>query len=113
LAQIAGLPTPSNIDGISILPGLLGHKQKQHEYLYWDYGHVRETFKQALRLGCWKAVRIGVNQPLELYHLKDDPGETTDVAAKHPEIVKKIKSLMVRAYAYSPDYPIKGFKQGL
>ena len=108
LAHIAGLPTPSNVDGISILPGLLGQKQKQHEYLYWDYGHVRGTFTQALRMGHWKAVRIGVGQPLELYHLRDDPGETMDSAAKYPEIVKKIESLMEHAYAYSPDYPVKG-----
>ena len=108
LAHIAGLPTPSNVDGISILPGLLGQKQKQHEYLYWDYGHVRGTFTQALRMGHWKAVRIGVGQPPELYHLRDDPGETMDSAAKYPEIVKKIESLMEHAYAYSPDYPVKG-----
>jgi len=108
LAQIAGLPAPSKIDGISILPSLLGQKQKQHEYLYWDYGHVRKTFKQAIRMDRWKAVRIGVDEPLELYHLRDDPGETTDLAAKHPEIVTKIESLMEKAYAYSPDYPVKG-----
>ena len=111
LAQIAGLPAPSKIDGISILPSLLGQKQKQHEYLYWDYGHVRKTFKQAIRMDRWKAVRIGVDEPLELYHLRDDPGETTDLAAKHPEIVTKIESLMEKAYAYSPDYPVKGLNR--
>ncbi|MBN2132335.1 MAG: arylsulfatase, partial [Sedimentisphaerales bacterium] len=59
--ELAGLPVPETIDGISMLPALLGQPQtRNHEYLYWDYGHVRETFKQALRIGHWKAVRVGI-----------------------------------------------------
>jgi len=108
LAEIAGLEAPKGIDGISMLPAFLGKKQKSHEYLYWDYGHVRKTFKQALRMDNWKGIRIGVENPFELYNLKDDPGETKDVASQHPAIVKKIESLMKDAFGYDENYPVKG-----
>lgn len=32
-------------------------------------------------------------EKIELYNLKDDVGETTDVSSKHPDVVQKIKSL--------------------
>jgi hypothetical protein len=32
-------------------------------------------------------------EKIELYNLKDDVGETTDVASKYPDVVQKIKSL--------------------
>ena len=38
-------------------------------------------------------------QPLALYNLEDDPGETTDVAAKHPEVVQRLAALAERARA--------------
>ncbi|MBD3268337.1 sulfatase-like hydrolase/transferase, partial [bacterium] len=60
LADLAGLPMPKNIDGISMLPALLGKTQaRQHDYLYWDYGHSRQTFWQAIRAGKWKGIRKG------------------------------------------------------
>ena len=40
--------------GLSFLPGLTGKEGREHDYLYWDYGHVRPTFKQALRMGDYK-----------------------------------------------------------
>jgi len=107
-AEIAGLSAPSNIDGISMLPALLGKKQKNHEYLYWDYGHVRKTFKQAVRMDHWKAVRIGANTPVELYDLDNDPGETKNIAAQHPDVVAKMERIMRTAPVATKDYPIPG-----
>ena len=62
-------------------------KQKQHEYLYWEFpGYGGQ---QAVRMGDWKAVRQNMlrrNNPdplkIELYNLKDDIGESRDVAAE-------------------------------
>jgi arylsulfatase A-like enzyme len=105
-AELAGLPVPRNIDGISMLPALLGKPQKNHDYLYWDYGHVRKTYKQAVRMGHWKGVRIGANTSIELYNIKDDLGETENVASEHPQVVAHIESIMKTAPEASPDYPI-------
>jgi arylsulfatase A-like enzyme len=107
-ADLAGLPVPKGIDGISMLGALLGKPQKGHDYLYWDYGHVRKTYKQAVRMGDWKGVRIRANAPIELYNLKDDLGETKNVASEHPQVVAQIERIMRTAPAASPDYPIAG-----
>ncbi len=56
VAELLGLPVPEGIDGLSFLPSLLGAPQPEHEYLYFDYGHARNTYKQAVRSGKWKAV---------------------------------------------------------
>jgi arylsulfatase A-like enzyme len=109
-AELADLPVPKDIDGISMLPALLGKTQKSHDYLYWDYGHVRKTYKQAVRMGHWKGVRNGATAPIELYNLKDDLGEGADVASKHPEVVTQIEQIMRTAPADSEDYPIGGPK---
>jgi arylsulfatase A-like enzyme len=107
-AELAGLPAPKDTDGISMVPALLGKPQKSHDYLYWDYGHVRKTYKQAVRMGDWKAVRNGAAAPIELYNLNQDLGEGTDVASKHPEVVAQIEQIMRTAPADSEDYPIRG-----
>ncbi|MHC4346156.1 MAG: sulfatase/phosphatase domain-containing protein, partial [Planctomycetota bacterium] len=109
-AEMAGLPAPKGIDGISFLPTLLGRPQAEHDYLYWDYGHVRKTYMQALRMGDWKGVRVGKNSPLELYDLKRDPSETKNVAAENPQVVARIEELMKTAVDESEDYPIGDVK---
>ena len=91
-----------------MLPALFGKKQKSHDYLYWDYGHVRKTYKQAVRMGDWKGVRNGVGAAIELYNLKDDPSETKNAASKHPQVVSQIEGIMRAARTDSEDYPIRG-----
>jgi arylsulfatase A-like enzyme len=106
-AEIAGVAAdkvPAKLDGQSILPTLLGKEQKPHDYLYFEF-HER-GFDQAVRFGDWKAVRVGFEQPIELYNLKEDLGEKNNVAAKHPDLVKKAQELMSAARADSPDFPI-------
>lgn len=43
IAEITGAKAPTDVDGLSFLPELIGeaaagHKQTQHEYLYWETG---------------------------------------------------------------------------
>ena len=107
LAELAGAEPPRGLDGISLAPMLLGQPQtRQHEYLYWDYGHTRGKYLQAVRIGDWKGVRNGVGSPLELYNLKIDLGETRDVAPAHPEVVERIQQVMTNAGQADPNYPI-------
>ena len=104
-AEIAGQPTPAGIDGISFLPALTGGQQRKHEYLYWEF-HER-GFKQAVRMGDWKAVRLSRSRPIELYNLAEDLGETRDVAAKNPGVVKKMEELFAAARSESEFWPVK------
>ncbi len=105
-AEIAGTKPPQGIDGVSMLPTLLGTNQThQHEFLYWEF-HER-GFQQAVRMGDWKAVKSAADKPLELYDLKMDLGEMTNVAAHHPEIVTRIEDYLKTARSESKDWPIK------
>ena len=105
-AELAGLPVPTGIDGISFLPTLLGKAQQKHKYLYWDYGHVRKTYMQAVRMDDWKGVRVGKDAPLELYDLKNDPAETKNVASENPGIVLQIEKIIKEAVTENKDYNI-------
>jgi len=105
-AEIAGAKPPENIDGISMLPTLLGRAQtNQHEFFYWEF-HEKGS-KQAVRMGDWKAVRMEPGKPLELYNLKSDVSESVDVAESHPDVVAKIENYLKTARTDSPRWPIK------
>jgi arylsulfatase A-like enzyme len=107
LAEISGLQPPGGIDGISFLPELIGKKQKEHEYLYWEFHE--QGGKMAVRKGDWKAVKLNVDKDpqgsTELYDLSSDEGETTDLSASNPEIVKKMEELMKQAHTASEVFP--------
>jgi arylsulfatase A-like enzyme len=104
LAEVAGVKPPADIDGVSMFNALRGRRQRDHEFLYWEF-HER-GFSQAARMGDWKAVRKSPDSPLELYDLKNDLGEQNDCAAKHPEIVKKIEDYLKTARTESELWPI-------
>ncbi|KKK80727.1 hypothetical protein LCGC14_2820590, partial [marine sediment metagenome] len=97
--ELAGIDAPQQIDGISYLPTLLGEaaRQKQHEYLYWEFHGLR-----AVRMGRWKAVGYPRGSRFELYDLESDPGETKDVAAENPQIVKRMTKAMEAAHVDVP-----------
>jgi arylsulfatase A-like enzyme len=105
LAEVAGVKPPADIDGVSMFNALRGRRQRNHEFLYWEF-HER-GFSQAARMGDWKAVRKSPDSPLELYDLKNDLGEQNDGAAKHPEIVKKIEDYLKTARTESELWPTK------
>ena len=95
---------PADIDGLSIVPTLLGRSgQKLHEYLYWEY-HSQGS-AQAVRFGDWKAVRNQVkkspNSTPELYNLASDPSEKTNLAGAHPELAAKAAAYMKAAHTRS------------
>jgi arylsulfatase A-like enzyme len=86
------------LDGVNLLPFIKGQASgKPHETLYWRLGE-----QNAIRHGDWKLVQYdlnvdnyptkGVTAP-RLYNLKDDIGETHDLAEKHPEKVAELTSL--------------------
>ena len=59
-AELAGVDAPQN-DGISFVPTLLGKKQKEHEYLYWEFPGGKGWL--AVRYGSWKGIVKNVKTP--------------------------------------------------
>ncbi len=91
LAELAGVTPPDDIDGISVLPEILGEAavgrpQEQHEFLYWEHGP-----QIAVRMDHWKAIQAKKDSPWALYDLRHDVSETTNVAEEHPEILARLQ----------------------
>ncbi|MGB9604550.1 MAG: arylsulfatase [Bryobacteraceae bacterium] len=110
LAEAAGLEAPPGLDGVSMLPAWLGKPQSNHEYLYWEFHEG--GFKQAVRMGDWKAVRLAPGKPLELYDLRSDVGETHNMAASHPDVVARIEQILARARTESAEFPVRPGRRG-
>lgn len=103
-AALAGAKIPGNIDGVSVLPTLLGEKQNLSDrFLYWE---IHPNFRQAVRWRDWKAVRNGLKAPLELYDLASDPTESRDVASTNPQVVAEITKYLATARTESDAYVV-------
>lgn len=105
LAESRGIPP--NVDGISIAPTLLGKAKQDHDRpLYWEQ-FSQGDIEQAVRMGRWKGIRRGLQGKLMVYDLQEDPGESTDVAAQHPEVVKRMTNYLAVCRSESEDYPVQ------
>ncbi len=107
--QLAGIPITRGIDGISILPALTKKgKQRAHDYLYWEFHE--NNGRQALRWKNWKLIKLNVNTTAttitELYNIAADPAEKNNMAAKFPDMVKKLDDMIKVAHVSNPDWPL-------
>jgi arylsulfatase A-like enzyme len=85
----AGVPLPTDkpLDGVNLLPFLTGEKQGcPHDQLFW-----RAAEKHAARVGDWKLVQERGGEA-QLFNLKDDISEATDLAAKEPAKLKELQA---------------------
>ena len=101
LCDLLHVDLPKGIDGINILPEILGEKQeRQHDYLYWEFPEYGG--QQAVRMGNWKAVRLNIKTTgkltTQLFDLSKDIQEQNDVAGEHPDIVKTMESIMKKEH---------------
>ena len=100
------------IDGISFAPTLLGRDQPERRFLYREFAGYGGW--QSVRMGNWKGVRQHLlakkdappRLEIELYDLAADPAEERNVAADHPDIVRRIEQLMRDERTPSPEFPI-------
>lgn len=105
VAELIGVNPPPGVDGISVLPTLLGKEQNLDDrFMYWEF--PGRGFQQAVRIGDWKAVRPKWGEPLELYNLAVDPGEKDDVSAQHPDVMEMIEEYLKTARTDSEYWPL-------
>lgn len=100
--------TKHKLDGISILPTLFGKGvQQQHEFLYWEFHE--DGGRQAVRMGNWKGIREGVKKSpdnlIELFDIRKDPKESKNLADQYPDVIKKMKSIMLNEHIENKDFP--------
>ena len=82
---------PPGLDGVSLVSVLRGATPERTQRMYWE--SLSGGDSQAVRIGKWKAVRPAGKDKLsdvELYDLSQDPGESTNIASKHPDIIEQV-----------------------
>ncbi len=95
LCELVDIEVPTETDGISFLPSLLGDAQVAHDHLYWEFPSYGG--QQAVRMGKWKAVRKDIfkgNMAIELYDLEKDIQEQNNIASEHSELVKQMEEIL-------------------
>ena len=102
---------PADIDGISLATALSGEPQRERMFLYREFpGYGGQ---QMVRMGDWKGVRQSLipkkgeaaKLAIELYNLRTDVAETSNVAGQHPDIVAKIEKIMREQHVRSAEFP--------
>jgi arylsulfatase A-like enzyme len=96
LVQITGAQYPERFNeqpvvpmqGVSLVPVLKGEVVERGKPLFWEWSRGK-----AVREGDWKIVSWGKEVPWQLYNITDDPTETQDLAAVHPEEVQRLADL--------------------
>ena len=90
LCDLAGVKSPKT-DGISFFPTLVGKRQKEHKYLYWEFPPFRnDRGWLSVRMGEWKGLVVDVadgNTQMQLFNIKNDPREEHNLAAQNPEVI--------------------------
>ncbi len=111
ICDMMGLNPLPVMHGHSLRPYLEGRRmERRRDHIFSEYLENEEAF---LRTGEWKYIFCSgrrertdgykTAQPApgryrRLYDLKHDPGEFTDVAAKHPQLVGKFEGLMLERF---------------
>ncbi|MGQ1787517.1 arylsulfatase [Saccharicrinis sp. GN24d3] len=103
LCDVSGVEKPKDTDGISFLPELLGKKQDQHDYFYWEFPEMGGQI--AVRIGQYKAIcKNAMSQPdkhFELFDLEADPQETIDISAQHPDLMERVEEIIRKEHLQS------------
>jgi len=104
------VPEDAKVDGLDILPQLEGKIVPNRGTLFWQMnlkrwstqpgGKPKPYATEVARSGKWKLMAAD-GKPLALYNLATDPGETTDVRDKHPDVAKRLASEL-RAWLAEP-----------
>lgn len=115
-ATLSGEASKAPADGIDLKPLLQQPAGKlDRDALYFHYPHYYATTTpvSAVRTGDWKLLEYLEDGRVELYNLKDDPGEKTDLAAQMPDkaasILKRLHHWRTQAGVASPT-PNPAFK---
>lgn len=92
--ELAGVPRAAEIDAVSLLPVLRGEKPAATRELYFVRREGGPAYGgksyEALIRGDWKLLQNSPYSPLELYNLKTDPQEKTNVIEQNKRVANEL-----------------------
>jgi arylsulfatase A-like enzyme len=97
--EMAGLsPKPQqHIDGVSLVPLLKGKKSLDREAIFWHYPHYSNQGggpSGAVRAGDYKLIEFYEDNHLELYNIKEDISEKTNLVPQMPQETTKLYQML-------------------
>ena len=99
LLEMAGIEKKSGVapDSVSLVPLLKGEAKFNRGPMFWHYPVAKRLTPlsepgSVVRDGDWKYIYFYSDGRSELYNLKDDIGETKNLAALNPKKAKKMKT---------------------
>ena len=102
ICQAAGVPLPNNrdIDGVSLLGHLKsnGTLELNRHALYWHFPHYRGSIVpySIIREGSWKLIKRYEGKPFELFNLKSDISEESDLSEIYPTKTRQLDAKLRR-----------------
>ena len=96
ICELAGVELPEDevFAGESYAPMLRGENMTWDDRRYGEYGDLR-----MIRDEGWKLVWRYPDGPHDLFDLRNDPGESVNVAEDQPEVVERLKARLDEFYA--------------
>lgn len=94
LLSVAGVKVTGEMDGVDLLPIVLEQFAIAPRDLFWHFPHYTNQGSKpagAVRSDDWKLVEYYEDGQAELYNLRDDIGETKNVAAEQPAVAKSLQ----------------------
>ena len=94
ISSLATETIPDHCDGVDLVPYLTGERTGDaHEYLFWLNNEPNDAVRRhliAVRWQDWRLYKKYEQDRWQLFDLRSDPRETTDLAAEHPDVVRQM-----------------------
>jgi arylsulfatase A len=100
ILEMTGLAPAADkgLDGVNLVPLLRKTGELPDRALFWHYPHYQHYQQEgttpyaAVRRGDWRLIEFYDDHRVELYNLREDPGERENLAASSPQVVKDLQS---------------------